>query len=97
MALVDGIENGYTLKIANKRNEARRFEVRLVAGNPALVLRETEAIDVPAGEVASVPVTVHAPATVSGRQDLQFEIRAIDGGEHAVARAESTFFGPVSR
>jgi polyferredoxin len=91
----DGIENGYTLKIANKREQARRFEVKLVAKNAALALRDTPAITVPAGEVASVPVAVHAPETVAGRQDVRFEVRAIDGGERHVADAESTFFGPV--
>jgi polyferredoxin len=90
----DGIENGYTLKIANKRDEAKRFEVRLVSKNAKLTLVEMAPIEVPGGEVASVPVAVHAPATVVGRQDIRFEIRAI-GGEQRVASAESTFFGPV--
>jgi cytochrome c oxidase accessory protein FixG len=93
----DGIENGYTLKIANKRETAQRFAITLAAGNKALVLRNVPTVVVPGGEVASVPVTVHAPPTVAGRQDLRFEVNALDGGKRTSAIAESTFFGPVSR
>ncbi|NUS61730.1 MAG: 4Fe-4S binding protein [Lysobacter sp.] len=94
----DGIENTYTLKIANKRDEARHFAVTLVSGTEGLVLRESPTIEVPGGEVASVPITVFAPsASVAGRKDLRFEVSALDGDKRTTQIVESTFFGPVSR
>jgi polyferredoxin len=90
----DGIENGYTLKIANKRDEARRFAVTLASGTRGLTLRQSPTVVVPGGEVASVPITVFAPATVAGRQDLRFEVSSLDG-ERKTETVESTFFGPV--
>src|SRR4249919_315728 len=93
----EGIENGYTLKIANKQEVAQRFSVRIVSGTPELVLRNPPDIQIPAGEVASIPVTVSAPATVMGRKNLHFEVRTVGGERPATARADSTFFGPVSQ
>ncbi|UHQ20064.1 4Fe-4S binding protein [Lysobacter sp. KIS68-7] len=92
----EGIENGYTLKIANKQETAQRFRVRIVSATPELVLRNAADIQVPAGEVASVPVTVAAPASVVGRKNLRFEVSAVGGERPATAHADSTFFGPVS-
>jgi len=92
----DGIENGYTLKIANKQDTAQRYTVTIATAKPeALQLRNVPVIAVPAGEVASIPVTVFAPATVSGRRDLVFEVRAVGGDQPVTATAKSTFFGPV--
>jgi polyferredoxin len=92
----DGIENGYTLKIANKQDTAQRYTVTIATAKPeALQLRNVPVIAVPAGEVASIPVTVFAPATVSGRRDLTFEVRAVGGEQPVTATAKSTFFGPV--
>jgi polyferredoxin len=90
-----GIENGYTLKIANKDEQARRFTVQLASGKPALVLRPVAVIAVPGGEVASVPVIVVGPADAAGRHDVRFEIRAT--GEPEPIFVESSFFGPVAK
>src|SRR6476620_1388335 len=92
----DGVENGYTLKIANKQDTPQRYTVTIATAKPeALQLRNVPVIAVPAGEVASIPVTVFAPATVSGRRDLVFEVRAVGGEQPVTATARSTFFGPV--
>ena len=91
----DGIENGYTLKIANKDEQARRFTVRLGSDAQSLMLRPIAAIVVPGGEVASVPVIVVGPKDSAGRHDVRFEIRGTDEPEPIVV--ESTFFGPVAR
>jgi cytochrome c oxidase accessory protein FixG len=88
-----GIENGYTLKLVNKSDHAQRYVVALSAGAAGLVLRDTSAIDVAAGEVASVPLTVAAPAGIRGRHDLRFDISASDGS--ATEIVESSFFGPL--
>ena len=66
----EGIENGYTLKIANKRDTRGAIAITLSSGTRGLALRQAPVVTIPAGEVASVPVTVFAPATLSGRHDL---------------------------
>jgi cytochrome c oxidase accessory protein FixG len=92
-----GIENGYTLKIANKRDQARRFAITLSSATPGLALRKPPVLTIPGGEVASVPVTVYAPAGVSGRRDVRFEVSVLDGERRSTQTTDSTFFGPVSR
>nr|WP_036166442.1 4Fe-4S dicluster domain-containing protein [Lysobacter dokdonensis] len=92
-----GIENGYTLKIANKRDEAHRFAITLSSGTPGLALRRAPVLTIPAGEVATVPVTVAGPSTLSGRRDVRFEVSALDGDPRTTQIVDSTFFGPVSR
>ena len=88
-----GIENGYTLKLVNKDDRAQHYIVTLRAGNAGLVLRDTPQIEVAGGDVASVPLTVLAPAKVRGRHAVQFDIRAADDAAHEVV--ESSFFGPM--
>ncbi|MGO4551337.1 4Fe-4S dicluster domain-containing protein [Lysobacter sp. 2RAF19] len=93
----DGIENSYTLKIANKRDQPRRFAITLSSATRGLALRRPPTLTIPAGEVASVPVTVYAPEPVSGRRDVHFEVSALDGDPRTTQTVASTFFGPVSR
>jgi polyferredoxin len=93
----EGIENGYTLKIANKRDHATRFAITLSSGTRGLALRQAPVVTIPAGEVAAVPVTVFGPATLAGRHDLTFEVSALDGDPRRTETIGSTFFGPVSR
>lgn len=87
-----GIENGYTLKLVNKTERAQRYDVALQADG-ALALAAMPAIQVPAGEVVAVPLTVTAPAGTRGRREVHFEVRASDG---SVTRSvDSSFFGPM--
>jgi polyferredoxin len=87
-----GIENGYTLKIANKRDVPQRYSVRIESASP-LALQAVPAIEVPAGEVAAVPLIVVGPRTISGRHAVKFEVHAIGGD--AQQSAQSSFFGPL--
>ncbi len=90
----DGIDNGYTLKLANKTEVDQVYRVTLESNVPGLVLRGGEReVAVAAGAVQAEGMTVHAPGTVKGRQDVHFLIESRDGS--ARARVDSTFFGPM--
>ncbi len=91
-----GIENGYTLKLANKTDRARQYTVTLVPGardRDVLVLRETAPVTVAAGDVASIVLTVQAREPVQGRRDVHFVVAASDGSIRK--EIDSSFFGPV--
>ena len=88
-----GIENGYTLKLANKTDRPQRYQVSLSAGAPGLALADVPVITVPAGEVASVPITVSAAKDTHGRRKVTFDIRSTDGATRE--SVESSFFGPM--
>jgi polyferredoxin len=87
-----GIENGYTLKLANKTERAQRYTV-VLEGAASLRLRDPGTIEVPAGGVASVPLSVAGDSSVHGRQPIRFEVRATDGSANDVV--DSSFFGPM--
>ena len=89
----DGIENGYTLKLVNKTDRAQRYIVTLRGDTPGLVLRGAERVEVAAGDVASVPVTIAGPANIRGRHAVQLDVRARDGS--ASETVDSSFFGPM--
>ena len=88
-----GVENNYTLKLVNKTDRAQRYVVALQSATPGLALQGAAGIDVAAGDVASVPVTVAGPDDIRGRHDVRFDVRASDGSAHEVV--DSTFFGPM--
>ena len=88
-----GIENGYTLKIVNKTDHAQRYRIEFTSDSKGLALREAPTVDVAAGSVASVPLTMVAPAGIRGRHPLRFEVSAIGGD--ASETVESSFFGPL--
>lgn len=87
-----GVENGYTLKLVNKTERAQRYAIGLQAGD-GMALRGPREVVVPAGDVASVPVTVVASAATHGRHKLAFVVEAADGS--VSKRVESNFFGPA--
>jgi polyferredoxin len=87
-----GIENGYTLKLVNKSERTRRYVIALKA-DAALTLAAAPVIQVEAGDVAAVPLTVTAPAGTRGRHDVRFDIRAADGSVDKTV--DSSFFGPM--
>jgi hypothetical protein len=58
-----------------------------------LVLRGAERVEVAAGDVASVPVTIAGPANIRGRHAVQLDVRARDGS--ASETVDSSFFGPM--
>lgn len=88
-----GIENGYTLKVANKGEVPERYRIALTSSSAALVLQSPPTVDVAAGAVVSIPLTVSAPASLHGRHDIHFDVRAADGSADVLV--DSSFFGPL--
>jgi cytochrome c oxidase accessory protein FixG len=92
---VEGIENGYTLKLVNKTDHAQRYAVALrgESERSSGMVLHAPVVTVPPGEVASVPVTVTAPGNVQGRHEVHFEVISADGSVRK--SVESSFFGPM--
>ena len=89
-----GIENGYTLKLVNKTDAPQRYRIEVRAADlPQLRMLEADSVEVAAGSVASLPVTLQAPAGTRGRHEIQFVVRSADGS--AQRTTPSSFFGPV--
>jgi len=87
-----GIENNYTLKLANKGDTDERYRIALHA-EPGIALRGGEqVVAVPAGTVQPVPLTVTADGA-KGRKAIRFDVVAEDGS--ARASVDSSFFGPT--
>ncbi len=87
-----GIENAYTLKLANKTDAAQRYVV-VLQGPAGLQLRDPGTIEVAAGDVASVPLAVLGSGDARGRTPIRFDVHATDGSAREVV--ESSFFGPM--
>ena len=90
-----GIDNGYTLKLVNKSDEAQSYTVRIESPAAGLALRGGPALQVQARpqQVLSLPLEVSAPAGTRGRQPVRFVIEANDGS--ASEQVDSNFFGPI--
>jgi polyferredoxin len=103
------IENSYTVKLVNKDDQKVELELRIA--DPAYSIVGENEFEVDAGEVASIPLTLRAPAgAVHGRNDITLEFAARsddenddDEDEHhrEAASAESVrvttrFFAPES-
>jgi cytochrome c oxidase accessory protein FixG len=89
-----GIENGYTLKLVNKTDAAQEYRIEVRADAlPQLRMLEAATVEVAAGSVASLPLTLQAPAGTRGRHDIRFVVRSADGS--AERSAPSSFFGPL--
>ncbi|HEX5755197.1 MAG TPA: FixG Ig-like domain-containing protein, partial [Arenimonas sp.] len=92
-AIDGGIENGYTLRIVNKSQQAQRYRIR-IEGASQLQLVDADAVHAAAAEeVLTLPLTVRAAAgSAKGRVDLQFVVENEDGSLRVVE--DSRFFGP---
>lgn len=92
----NAIENGYTLKLANKTDRAQQYTITLVPDrrdDGLLALRSASVVTVAAGDVASVPLTVQAKAPVQGRHNVHFIVTNADNSVRK--EVESSFFGPM--
>jgi cytochrome c oxidase accessory protein FixG len=101
-----GIENAYTLKVVNKSDTARRFDVTVEGGLPLAIDAAGAGVvvdpstpgrlqvEVAAQAVAEFGVTLATPAGAArGRQDVAFVVTASD--DAAVAYRQKTgFFAP---
>ncbi|GAB1596216.1 4Fe-4S dicluster domain-containing protein [Lysobacter claricitrinus] len=92
--VVDGIDNGYTLKLANKTDRPQRYRISLDGAPTGLQLRGVaNAVEVPAQAVVPIEVIVHAPPTATGRRTLRFVVESADGTSRQTV--DSSFFGPM--
>ena len=89
-----GIANDYTLKLANKTDQPVHYRVSLEPTNGTLALAPLAPVEVAAGAVASIPLTVTGPEAARGRQDVHFVVHG-EGHGGATARVDSSFFGPL--
>ena len=88
------IENAYLLKLVNKTDRALGVVVQLAPGSPAALADGALRVQIGAEDVASVPLTLVAPAgAVHGRRELAVLVEG--GGEPPLtARVDTTFFAP---
>ena len=94
--LPDGeIENIYTLKVINQRNDSRNFRLT-VEGVPGIELdgvREVIAVD--GGGVLSLPVRARAPAgSAYGIMNISFSVTDVDDPSVTMTE-DSRFLGPT--
>ncbi len=90
----EGIANGYTLKLINKRNEARTLLLRVGDNAAGIALRDGPMrLQLQPEQVLAAPVELIARGEVSGRQPVEFLIE--DEAGTLQTRVDSSFFGPV--
>jgi cytochrome c oxidase accessory protein FixG len=88
------VDNAYTLRLVNKRNETRELSVTLQESADILLVESPVRITAEPEQVVTLPITLRAPEVkVKGKRDIHFEIRAGDSEE--VVIEESRFFGPT--
>jgi cytochrome c oxidase accessory protein FixG len=90
-----GIENIYTLKVVNQRNEARSFRLE-VDGVPGIRLDGVaDVIAVEGGGVLSLPVRVRAPAeSAYGIMTISFSVTDVEDPAASMIE-DSRFLGPT--
>jgi cytochrome c oxidase accessory protein FixG len=90
----DRVDNGYTLKLANKENRDRTYLVTLAPTAAGLALDGgPQVVEVAAGTVRSLPLEVSGPAGIRGRHAVRFLVEARDSGTSE--QVDSNFFGPM--
>jgi cytochrome c oxidase accessory protein FixG len=89
------IENIYTLKIVNQRNDLRTFRLA-VDGVPGVVLDDVgETVNVDGGGVLSLPVRARAPeGSAYGIMDISFTVTDVDDPGVTITE-DSRFLGPT--
>jgi polyferredoxin len=87
------VENAYTLKIVNKRDQTVAFRISIAGGPEGAQLQDVpERVEAPPSAVMSVPLTVAAPDGTHGLHKLQFIVESSADGSQRVV--DSRFFGP---
>ena len=89
------IENSYALKLVNKSDHAMHLHVSLHDDAPLHIVGKTD-IDVGAGQVANVPLTLHATRdALHGKHDVELRVGDVDANVQAEYKTE--FFAPKTR
>ncbi|MFB4391896.1 MULTISPECIES: cytochrome c oxidase accessory protein CcoG [unclassified Pseudomonas] len=91
------IENIYLLKVINKTQQVRHYQLRLVDADGYVLHGKTEFV-IPAGEMSELPVSVAmlAERPSSSSVELTFEVRDRDAAL-LHSRAQSRFVAPMNR
>lgn len=87
------VENSYTLRLINKTDATQEYRISLQ--EPGFELKSWPRIQVAAGAVQSVPVTLRkAQSEARGAQDIHFIITSAAAGDEVLSVERSRFFGP---
>ncbi|GIX35455.1 MAG: ferredoxin [Lysobacteraceae bacterium] len=87
------IENGYTLKLVNKRNRAARLRVEVARGDAEIAGGALDVVVEPE-QVASLPLTLTAPpGGPPGRRDVEIRVTDLDDPGVSVSHT-ARFFAP---
>jgi len=91
-----GIENGYTLKLVNKTDQAQQLSIALEDDQAALRILGKTRVTVEAGQVANVPLTLRADrADIKGRRRVGLLVRNDD--DSIRVQHNSEFFAPEEK
>ncbi|MCL1059567.1 cytochrome c oxidase accessory protein CcoG [Shewanella gelidimarina] len=92
--LTDEVENSFTLKIRNKTQQARHYQI-YVSGNSSYQLEGNTRLLINAGELLDYPVTVSADLNEleSSRSEIIFTVS--EQHSHNQVTQQSNFFSPL--
>ena len=89
------IENGYTIKLVNKRDVVQRFRISLADAGPVTLRDAPIEVSAEAEAVLNLALTLQAPAgAVTGRREVQLRIESLDRTDPPV-KMDTAFFGPL--
>jgi cytochrome c oxidase accessory protein FixG len=90
-----GIENVYTMKLSNMREEAHSFVLTTSGLDQLRITGAPDVIEVPAGEVVSIPLRLVAPAAAVASVRNDVSINICDTEDPTLCfEAETRFLGP---
>jgi polyferredoxin len=91
-----GIENGYTIKLVNKTDQAQQLRIALEDDQGTLRIVGKTRVTVEGGQVANVPLTLHADrADIKGRRRVGLLVSNDDDSIHVQHKSE--FFAPEEK
>ena len=91
-----GIENGYTIKLVNKTDQALQLRIALEDGETALQIVGKTQVSVEPGQVGNVPLTLHADrGAIHGRRRVGLVVNNHDDSIHVQQKSE--FFAPEEK
>jgi polyferredoxin len=90
-----GIENGYTLKLVNKTDQPQHLRIEIDDDEHALSIVGKARIDIEAGQVANVPLTLRSHGALKGMHHVELLARNDDDSVHV--EHKSQFFAPEER
>jgi cytochrome c oxidase accessory protein FixG len=91
----EGIENVYTMKLSNMREEPRRFDLTATGLDGLRITGVEGQVEVAAGSVVSIPMRLVAPETAVDGLRNDVIVRVCDSADASVCSdAEARFIGP---